>query len=135
LKVVLDTNVLISGIFWSGPPYRILEHWKSGKIKLVVSLEILEEYHRVAEVLSNKYPLIDIRSILELTSLHSLLVETPKIYPKITIDPDDDKFIICAESSNTKTVISGDKHLLDVNGYHGISVLRPKPFLDKYFSM
>jgi len=134
LKVVIDTNVLISGIFWSGNPHQILEYWKAGKIELIVSLEILEEYHRVAEVLSNKYPGIDIHLILELISLHSVLVETPMSYPKISADPDDDKFMICAESSNTKIVISGDKHLLEVNGYHGISVLKPKQFLDKYFN-
>ncbi len=134
MKVVIDTNVLISGIFWSGNPHQILEYWKAGKIELIVSLEILEEYHRVAEVLSNKYPGIDIHLILELISLHSVLVETPMSYPKISVDPDDDKFMICAESSNTKIVISGDKHLLEVNGYHGISVLKPKQFLDKYFN-
>jgi putative PIN family toxin of toxin-antitoxin system len=44
VRVVLDTNVFISGIFFAGPPYRILEAWRDGTIQLVVSQEILEEY-------------------------------------------------------------------------------------------
>jgi putative PIN family toxin of toxin-antitoxin system len=44
MKVVLDTNVFISGIFFSGPPYQILKAWRDGKIQLVLSESILEEY-------------------------------------------------------------------------------------------
>jgi putative PIN family toxin of toxin-antitoxin system len=44
VRIVLDTNVFISGVFFSGPPYKILEAWRNGRIVLVVSPEILEEY-------------------------------------------------------------------------------------------
>ena len=46
MKVILDTNVLISGIFFSGPPHQILNAWRDGKIQLVISQEILKEYWR-----------------------------------------------------------------------------------------
>lgn len=132
MRVVIDTNVLISGIFWSGPPNKVLQLWKDEKIKLVVSLDIIEEYYRVAETISNKFPQIDIITILETISLHSILVDISPPYPKITADSDDDKFIVCAEASSTEIVISGDSHLLDVNGYNGIEVIKPKEFLSKY---
>ncbi|NOY85319.1 MAG: PIN domain-containing protein [Nitrospirae bacterium] len=51
MRVILDTNVLVSGIFFSGPPYQILSAWRDGKIAFVISPEILEEYERVGEAL------------------------------------------------------------------------------------
>lgn len=59
MKVVLDTNVLVSGIFFSGPPAGILRAWSQGKLQLVLSPEILDEYMRVSAELAVKYP--DIR--------------------------------------------------------------------------
>lgn len=59
MKIVLDTNVFISGIFWSGPPFDILKAWQAKKLTLAVSTEILEEYSRVAEILSKKHPLVN----------------------------------------------------------------------------
>ena len=53
MRVVLDTNVLVSGVFFSGLPRRILEAWRDRRVELVVSLEILEEYRRVGERLSS----------------------------------------------------------------------------------
>ncbi len=55
MKVVLDTNVFISGIFFSGPPSNILQAWKDSKIQILLSKEILLEYRRVAEELSSKF--------------------------------------------------------------------------------
>jgi predicted nucleic acid-binding protein len=44
VRLVLDTNVIISGIYFSGPPYEILDAWRRGLIEFVVSAEILDEY-------------------------------------------------------------------------------------------
>jgi predicted nucleic acid-binding protein len=44
MKVILDTNVLVSSIFFSGPPYRILEAWRKGKVQFILSSEIIDEY-------------------------------------------------------------------------------------------
>lgn len=64
LKVVMDTNVFVSGIFFSGPPFRILQAWRSGEFELVVSHEILNEYQRVGEILAEEHPSIDLKPIL-----------------------------------------------------------------------
>jgi predicted nucleic acid-binding protein len=53
MKVVIDTNVLASGVFFGGPPARVLEAWRDGAIDLVVPPEILEEYRRVGEMLGS----------------------------------------------------------------------------------
>ena len=47
MKIVLDTNVLMSGIFFSGPPHEILKLWWDGQIELLITDAIFEEYQRV----------------------------------------------------------------------------------------
>jgi len=56
VRVVVDTNVLMSGIFFGGVPSRILEAWASGRVELVLSPDILEEYRRVGDELASRYP-------------------------------------------------------------------------------
>ena len=63
MKIVLDTNVLISGIFFSGPPFEILKAWRNGKVKFVLSPEILYEYYRVANLLKEQFPNTDVEPI------------------------------------------------------------------------
>ena len=55
MRVVLDTNVFISGIFFSGPPSRILKAWANQSFQIVLSQQILDEYQRVAVALSSKF--------------------------------------------------------------------------------
>ena len=57
MKIVLDTNVFISGIFFSGPPYQILKAWKDKKIQIVLSQEIVTEYQRMTEKQENQKPI------------------------------------------------------------------------------
>ena len=66
MRVILDTNVFVSGVFFSGPPYQILRAWRDGKIQLVVSPEILEEYQRVGEILSKQFSKVDLSPIIDL---------------------------------------------------------------------
>jgi putative PIN family toxin of toxin-antitoxin system len=133
MKIVLDTNVLISGIFFSGPPYQILKAWQEGKIEVIASEKILTEYQRVAEELSQQFPSVDIDQILELLTIHAEIVDSRDFQVTICEDPDDNKFISCALASKSKIIVSGDKHLLKINGYKGIQVLKPREFTDKYF--
>ena len=56
MTVVLDTNVIISGIFFTGPPKAVIEAWIDSRIEVAVSLAILDEYRRVASELGRKYP-------------------------------------------------------------------------------
>ena len=132
MKIVLDTNVFISGIFFSGPPSTILRAWRNLKIQIFLSKEILIEYQRVAEELSSKFPAVDIDKIIELFTIYGELINTENISVSVCEDPDDNKFIECAIASNCKLIVSGDKHLLNVSGYQGISVLKPREFIDIY---
>jgi len=132
MKIVLDTNVFISGIFFGGPPSQILQSWRKSQIKIVLTEQILEEYHRVGEELSAKYPSINIEPIIELFTVFGEFVETKGITETICEDPDDNKFIECAIACQSKLIVSGDKHLLQISGYKEIEVLKPRQFVDNY---
>jgi len=71
MRIVLDTNVLISGIYFSGPPGRILAAWRSGTLQLAVSIEILEEYLNVAERLASRYSGVEYEGILGLIKMRN----------------------------------------------------------------
>ena len=77
MKIIVDTNVFISGVFFSGPPYQILKAWCDGNIQLVISQEILEEYHRVGETLAEQFSGVDLGAILELLTVNSELTLAP----------------------------------------------------------
>jgi putative PIN family toxin of toxin-antitoxin system len=117
MKIILDTNVLISGIFLSGLPYQILNAWRYGKFKIVLSQEIIDEYPAVAERISLKYEGIDFERILELVIIKSEVGQTVQIDKNVCRDESDLKFISCAIVSRTKIIVSGDKQLLNLNGY------------------
>ena len=93
ISIILDTNVFVSGIFWTGPPYLILEAWQKQKVKLIYSIDILDEYTRVSKLLSRKYKALDIDIFIDLFKSHGEL-HTPVMLPeRISDDPDDEKFI------------------------------------------
>lgn len=131
MKLILDTNVFVSAVFFGGLPYRILNAWRQGQIQLIVSPEILEEYRRVGEELSARYDGVNLEPMLELLTIHAQLVESPALPEAVCTDPDDDKFIACAIASGAKIITSGDKHLLAVSGYHGIMVYKPSDFVSE----
>ena len=98
----------------------------------MVSQEILLEYQRIAEKLNQKFPMINIQPIIDLLIVKADLVIGPELPIQISKDPGDDKFISCALASNSKIIITGDKHLLNVNGYEGLEIIRPREFVEKY---
>jgi putative PIN family toxin of toxin-antitoxin system len=132
VRVVLDTNVFVSGVFFSGHPNIILQAWRNGKIKLVVSAEILEEYRRIGELLAARFNGVDLEPFLALLAVEADVVFAPSIGESICDDPDDDIFIYCAISGNSRCIVSGDKELKRVSGYSGIEIISPRMFVEKY---
>ena len=132
MRIILDTNVFVLGVFFSGPPYEILDAWRRGKLTLVVSPDILSEYDRVGQELASEFPNVDLAPALELLAFKGEVVKAPPLTERVCSDPDDDKFLACAIASGTKTISSGDKALRKTSGYAGIEVLSPREFVDKY---
>jgi putative PIN family toxin of toxin-antitoxin system len=132
MKIVLDTNVFISGVFFSGPPYQILKAWRNQEFQIVISPEILDEYHRVGKELSARFSMVDLDPILKLIIAKAELIEAASLDEAVCDDPDDDKFFAGAIAGEVMLIVSGDKHLLKMSGYQGIEVIRPRQFVDKY---
>ena len=66
--------------------------------------------------------------------VHGQFVDTKELDITICEDPDDNKFIECAIAGDTKIIVSGDKHLLKTTGYQGITVFKPREFVDRYLN-
>jgi putative PIN family toxin of toxin-antitoxin system len=135
VRVVIDTNVLISGVFFNGAPYQVLQAWRNELIEVVISPEIMSEYQRVGEIFAREKPGVDLTRILDYVFQNALFFETPELLEPVCTDPEDDKFIACALASGSKIIVSGDKHLLRVSGYHSIDVFTPREFLSKYSNL
>jgi putative PIN family toxin of toxin-antitoxin system len=84
----------------------------------------------VLEEISREYQTIPMAPILELINLHYEMV-SPKPIQGVCRDPDDDKFLAAALSSGAKYIVSGDKALLELDLYQGISVMKPGDFIKK----
>ena len=116
--MVLDTNVLLPGIFFGGVPGRILDAWQAGRLELVLSPAILAEYRRTGAELAVRYPERGetLTPILSLIAQAAVMVDAPELPQPASVDPDDDKIFACVHASDANVIVSGDKHLLDVSG-------------------
>ena len=127
--VVLDTNVIISSIFWIGNSHKIVNLAIEQKITNFTSPEMLNE---LAKVLREKFkvPEDKIEEQVALVAKYSQITE-PKIKVKaIKEDPSDDKILECALSCNADYIVSGNWHLLELETYKGVKIIKPKEFLD-----
>lgn len=129
VKVVIDTNIFISS-FFGGIPREIIKLWQNEKIKLCLTQEIIEEYL----VVLNRLGLKDKQKINKLTQLFAegfnsiFTIKTPRL-KIVEDDPDDNKFIECAVALDSKIIISGDKHLIDIKKYIDIEIMSPRAFI------
>ena len=131
MRIVLDTNVLISGIFFSGPPHQILKAWRRGQVQILISPAILEEYGKVANQLASQFKSIDIVPLLELVTVYSEMVLAKEMPLAISEDPSDQKFLECAVSGKADAIVSGDKHLVKMGRFQNIPIYRPRNFIER----
>ncbi|MFC1461843.1 putative toxin-antitoxin system toxin component, PIN family [Verrucomicrobiota bacterium] len=134
MKVVFDTNVVISGLLWQGLPNRLLRLVKHGELELCLSRSIVEEVSRVLSEAKFSHRIIVLNTSVE--ELIAGLSKLSKIYPDeiispaVKADPDDDRVLSCALTSGAKYIVTGDSHLLELENWSGISILTPRQFLN-----
>lgn len=134
MKVVLDTNVIISGLFWKGISGKILEDTLQGKYILCFSKSTLSELKQVLAYPKFQSAIKNLSFSVEdflfvLIQKVIIVSKTPKIN-FIKSDPSDNKFLACAFSSQANFIVSGDKHLLELKTFQDIPILTPKQFVD-----
>lgn len=127
-KVVIDTNIYISAIFWGGKPREVVDLGRYEKMLIFTSSDIEGE---LVERLRIKFRLAEeeIDQIISDFSTFTIPVKITNRIRAVLDDPDDDKFIECALSCRANFIVSGDKHLLNMKEYHGIKILRAAEFL------
>lgn len=131
-RVVLDTNVYISALLWTGIPHRLLRLAEAGDLTFVTTPAIMEELREALGRPKFRLRIRDLQtSVAELVeSLLSIVevVQDLPIEPVIKRDPDDDKILACAAAAQAEWIISGDHHLLNVKRYKGIRIVTPTQF-------
>lgn len=128
MRIVMDTNVLVSS-FWGGPPKIIVDSCRSGRIRLLASAAILEEYF---SVLSRFGVPDEDMDLLEALFADAKRVEIYSPNTQIHVikeDPSDNKFPECAVAAKANCIVSGDKHLRKLESFRGIPILSPRRFL------
>jgi putative PIN family toxin of toxin-antitoxin system len=126
MKLVLDTNVVISGLLWSGNPRQILDAARVGRVELSTSRPLLEELTTVLErrkfegkITASGLP---VDAIVDRYAVLARLVR-PEPTKRIVADPDDDVVIGTALAAKADWIVSGDGHLLELRDYQGIRIL------------
>ena len=131
LKVVLDTNVLISAILFGGNPGQILEKAIRGEIRLCLSEPILEELRGILQRSKFDYCPEMIQLILtELTGIADF-VNPSETINVVLEDPEDNRILECAVEGKANYVVTGDSHLLKLRRHLNIEVLNAAAFLEK----
>ncbi len=129
MRVVIDTNVVMSGIYFGGVPAEVLGRWSEGHFQLALSVEILSEYRDVATRLTTRYGDLGADRILDIITAHALLIDSPPLADPVSRDMDDDKFIACAMASRSEVIVTGDQDLLVLESVGTVRVLQPREFL------
>jgi putative PIN family toxin of toxin-antitoxin system len=134
VKIVVDTNVLMSGIFFGGTSGRVVDALKLGQVTLSASPSIIEEYRRVAEELESTYGDLGAPSLVTLVASRAEIVDAPGLTETVCRDPDDDKLLACALAASASVVVSGDLDLQTLGSWQGIRILSPRAFADEYLT-
>lgn len=128
IKLVLDSNVIISAIVFGGKPRKILNLIIEGRLTLCLSKAIIDE---VLEILERKFKYTQnmLFAIKHELMLVSLIIEPDIEIKYIEEDEDDNKILECAVSANCDYIISGDRHLLSIKKYKATEIKSVSDFL------
>jgi uncharacterized protein len=131
MKVVLDTNVVVSALLFEGTVSRIHELWKSGAIIPVANKAMIEEYARVFSYRKFSLAEEEIAALLdeEIFPYLSVIRMSSKKIPHPPRDPGDISFLQAAMECGARYLVSGDPHLLVLNGKYPFSIVTPSNFL------
>jgi len=134
MKVVLDTNIVVSSYLVSaGPTARILALWRSGIFDLLVSEAILHEYERIlaSPRIARRHGMTaaEIADDIDGFREYATVTEPRELLRVVQDDADDDKFFECAVAGSAAYIVSRDEKVLVVREYRGIRVVSPEVFL------
>jgi uncharacterized protein len=130
IKVVLDTNVLLSGILFGGNPRELLFHVIQGRLLAFLSPAVFMEFK---EVLARaKFGLTAEECFVIANAIEDVFIF---VFPRCVIervedDPDDNRVLECAVTANVDYLITGDPHLLRLESYEQMRIVSPATFIN-----
>jgi putative PIN family toxin of toxin-antitoxin system len=129
VRVVADTNILVSALLFGGPPEQVFLAGLRGEIQLLISLSLLQELEKV---LKEKFKLSFhlVREIIEEVREVAEIVEVSSHIKAISYPDEDNRVLECAVDGKAEFIVTGDtKHILPLKEYGGIKILSPSEFL------
>ncbi len=131
MRLVLDTNIFISGIFWEGNfCSQIIEKWKKKEIDLISSPEIIEEFINTLRSFRIQMPEDMIEEWKNVLINNSIIVNPSLKIEAVREDSEDNKFLEAAVSGKADFIISQDNHLLNLKEYEGIRIIKPEEAIE-----
>ena len=129
-RIVPDTNIVISAVFWSGKPYKVVSKGLEGEYQLLTSPEIIEEV--LAKLRTKfKFPEDKIEEQANiLMSLYELIAPTTKV--DVARDKTDNKIIECAIDGKADYIVTGDPDLLSLKEHGKIKIMSADEFLKEF---
>jgi len=128
MRVVLDTNIFISSVL-GGKLKAIVDEWKAGKFKLIVSEAIAREYLDVINRPKFKIPDIEIVTVTEYLLQNAEFVTPEEQIVVVVADPTDNKFLEAAVVGKVNYIVSGDAHLLGLGSFREIPIIKAMDFI------
>lgn len=130
MRVVLDTNAVVSALLFSGGSSKLVSLWQNGLITPLLSRAILDEYLPVLSYPKFELSEMEIKELIQ----EELLPFTELVRPKrrlrvVRRDPSDNRFLECAVAGKASVIISGDKNLLSLGRYRKVRIQSPAQFL------
>lgn len=133
MRVVIDTNVLISGTFWTGKPKQLLNKARRREITFLTSVALLDEMREVLTRQDKPFKLshedaetivLTWRELAEVVSTHTEV--------SICRDEGDNRVLECAADGQADFIVTGDQHLLELGNFHGIRIMPVVDFLNQF---
>jgi putative PIN family toxin of toxin-antitoxin system len=138
VRIVIDTNIWVSGLLWKGDPWRLLLLAEVGEVEICIAYPMLLELEEVLsyERFQSRLQTLDVTAAQ--LAVYSLTLATAidvsrQGPPIVTADPDDDIFLHCAVEAQAAYVVTNDRHLLAIRSYRGVGILKVEDFFAKEF--
>ena len=134
VRITIDTNIFVAATFWLGASHRVLNLVEEGKIELILSKDIIQEfidvlgYEEIKQKVKNKN--LEMMLTIEKLKSISIIIEPKEKLDTVKEDPADNKILECAFEGNAGFIISKDNHLLKLKEFEGIKIMTPEEFLE-----
>lgn len=129
--VTVDTNVLVSGVFFGGVPGKIVTAAREGVFTLAITPLLLDELRQVFSRAKFGITPDAVRLLLDDLESFATIVYPGKRHQVVERDPDDNAVVDCAVESGSSYIVSGDPHLTEMDVVQGITVVTPRQFVNR----